>query len=423
MMKGMNILDVMLIILVIYIPNQLHFPADLGLKGMNVLNILIALTLLAMVATGARNPRPAPIRWRIALLALTLCVAFLVAQFRAPADVLYDLTVLKSVLTGMLMYFIFYHSATDRDRIDRLTATILLVAFVAALEGAREALDYGIGQYSMTHRVSGPFGHTYENANRAGAFYATFLPLFLALMLFSRTNKRMALAGLIGTGCTIFAIFATYSRQAYFIAALAAAVLSIRRNIAVGALALFALAGWTYWAPAAAVERVEMTYVEGEGGEEQLEVSARSRLQIWSGAGRMIMEHPFGIGLNRFQGEIGSYAEVSNLDAHNSYVLVAAEGGLHSLLVLLFVLAGFVTLAVRVVRGAEGTTRRSLGYGFAGCVFCMMLSNVYGSPFFSNEVMGNFWALSGLMAGRLSLERKGIDPVRTTRRRPPRTSA
>lgn len=409
-MKGMNILDVMLIILVIYIPNQLHFPADLGLKGMNVLNILIALTLLAMVATGARNPKPAPIRWRIALLALTLCVAFLVAQFRAPGDLLYDLTVLKSVLTGMLMYFIFYHSATDGDRIERLTATILLVAFIAALEGAREALDYGIGQYSMTHRVSGPFGHTYENANRAGAFYATFLPLFLAMMLFSRANKRMALAGLIGTACTIFAIFATYSRQAYFIAALATAVLAMRRNLAVGVLALMALGGWTYWAPAAAVERVEMTYVEGEGGDEQLEVSARSRLQIWSGAGRMIVDHPFGIGLNRFQGEIGNYAELSNKDAHNSYVLMAAEGGLHSLVALLLVLVGFVALAARLARRREESVSRSIAYGYAGCVSCMMLSNIYGSPFFSNEVMGNFWALSGLMAGRLAIDRKGKSP-------------
>ena len=34
-------------------------------------------------------------------------------QFRAPGDLLYDVTVLKSVLTGMLMYFIFYHSARD----------------------------------------------------------------------------------------------------------------------------------------------------------------------------------------------------------------------------------------------------------------------------------------------------------------------
>ncbi len=393
----MNILDVMLIVLVIYVPNQLHFPADLGLKGMNVLNILLALTLLAMVATGAKARSPAPVRWRIGLLALLFVVSFFVGQFRAPGDALQDLVVLKSLLTQMLMYFIFYHAARDQDRARRLVAAILLVAFVAAVEAAREGLEYGFSGYAMSHRVSGPFGHDYQNSNRAGAFYAIFLPQFLSLALFRR-DIRAALVGLTGTAFTAIAIFATYSRQAFLIAALATLALALKRSAIVGLLAVALVAGWRFWAPAAVVERVGMTYVETEGGEEELEVSARSRLRIWEGAGQLISQNPFGIGLNRFRGEIGDYAEVSGKDAHNAYVLLTAEAGLQGIVALLLVLAGLIAVAVRLIRSARDDETRAFGYGYLVSVACMMLGNLFGSPFFSVEVMGNFWSLSGVAA-------------------------
>jgi O-antigen ligase len=393
-----NILDLLLIVLAIYVPNQLHFPSNLGLKGMNILNLLLILTILAMVATGARARTAAPLGLRLGLFASLLVAAFVVAQLRAPADILEDLTVLKSAVTYILLYFIFYHSARDARRSRRLVATILVVAFVAAVEAIREGFSYGLGSYTMTHRAAGPFGQTYENANRAGVFYAMFLPLFLSMMLFSRSKKAMALLGMAGTGAALFAVFVTYSRQSYVIAATAIFVMGIKRNILIGALLGALMAGWTVWAPQAAIERLEMTYVEGDSGEESLEVSAESRLLIWRQALRMVREHPFGVGLNRFRSEIGGYGDLSGKDAHNGFVLVAAEAGLQGLFALMLVMGGLLRNGWRLIRagGDEGT--RVLGYGYTGAVVCMILGNLYGSPIFFGEVMGNFWALSGLVA-------------------------
>lgn len=275
---------------------------------------------------------------------------------------------------------------------------ILVVAFVASVEAIREGLDYGLANYVTTHRASGPFGHTYANANRAGVFYATFLPLFLSMMLLRRSRKRVALAGLIGAACVIFAIFVTYSRQAYLIAAAAVFVLGTKRSVLVGVLIVVLIASWAAWAPEAAVERLEMTYVEQESGEVELEVSAESRLIIWRQAFAMIRKYPLGVGLNRFSREMGEYGDLSDRDAHNSYVLITAEAGFQGLIALVLVFAGLLGLGVRLVRRARNEETRALGYGYTVAVACMIVGNFYGSPLFYGEVMGNFWALSGLVA-------------------------
>ena len=267
----MNVLDVLLVILLVYVPNQLHFPADLGLKGFNVLNILLILTFIALLGTGARARTPAPLRWRFIAFAGALFLSFVIAELRAPADIVEDLTVLKAAVTYLLLYFIFYHGAKDWQRARRLIAVLLFVAFVAAIEAVREGFDYGFGRYDDARRASGPFATNYLGANRAGVFYATFLPMFLALFLLRRRSKLANLAGLIGSVSTVMAIFFTYSRQAYLIAAVVTLALATKRNLIVGVLAVWLLASWTLWAPKAAVDRVQMTYVESASGEEQLD--------------------------------------------------------------------------------------------------------------------------------------------------------
>jgi O-antigen ligase len=400
----MNVLDVLLVILLVYVPNQLHFPADLGLKGFNILNILLFLTFIALLATGARAPSPAPLRWRFMAFAGALFVSFVIAQLRVPADIVQDLTVLKASATYLLLYFILYHGTKDWQRARRLIAVILFVAFVAALEAVREGFDYGFGHYNDGRRASGPFATNFTGANRAGVFYAAFLPMFFALLVLRRRSKLANLAGLAGTVMTTMAIFFTYSRQSYLTAAVVTLALAIKRNLLVGVLAVCLLASWTLWAPQAAVDRVQMTYVENASGEEQLDPSSAGRPVIWRQALEMLKQHPFGIGLNRFRSEIGEYGDKSNVDAHNGYVLVATETGPQGLLALLLVMVGLFGLGVRLIRLAPDEATRTLGYGYTAAVVSMMLGNLFGSTITSGEVMGNFWALSGVVARLTELE-------------------
>jgi putative inorganic carbon (HCO3(-)) transporter len=67
---------------------------------------------------------------------------------------------------------------------------------------------------------------------------------------------------------------------------------------------------------------------------EDRDPSAGTRLVIWSAAWEMIKSHPLGVGIGHFQSEIGNYAPdagIGKRDAHNSYILCAAETGLPGL--------------------------------------------------------------------------------------------
>ena len=56
----------------------------------------------------------------------------------------------------------------------------------------REGIDYGFGAYNPMRRASGPFGEDWHNANRAGVFYAMFMPMFVALALFLKKPAAVA---------------------------------------------------------------------------------------------------------------------------------------------------------------------------------------------------------------------------------------
>ena len=123
----------------------------------------------------------------------------------------------------------------------------------------------------------------------------------------------------------------------------------------------------------------------------------------------MLKQHPLGIGLNRFRSEIGEYGDKSNVDAHNGYVLVAAEAGPQGLLALALLMAGLLGLGVRLIRTAPDDATRALGYGYTAAVVSMILGNLFGSTISSGEVMGNFWALSGIVARLTELEPEAAD--------------
>lgn len=403
----MTLLRLLLVALVVYVPNELHFPSDLGIRGLNVFNLLLLATLACMLAVGARAGSPTPLRGRIGFFCGLLVVAFLIGQRHPAAVFVDDLTELKTALSYILLYFIFYHAVEDAKTIRILFLVLLLVVFVASVEVIREALDYGIGEYKFTHRASGPFGHDWRNANRAGVFFAIFVPLFIALMFFYRSRLWVRCAGLVGTACGTAAVFFTYSRQSYIILGLGALLLAVRRSALVGVLIAVLLSTYALWAPASVVERMQMTYVEDPTGEEQLEESAESRLIIWKGAVQMIKRHPFGIGFNRFRGEIGNYTIYQEKDAHNEYVLIGSEAGVQGLAGFLLVVFGLLGLGVRLWRRAETEEDRVLAYGYTVATLCMMVGNIYGSPFFYGEVMGDFWVLSALVARYTDLARAG----------------
>ena len=385
----------LLAILLIYTVNQLHLPQELGIRGLNVANLLFAVAAVAVMFSRGSAAKPMLTRALMVWFA-ALVLAFVIAIVRKPIGMVEDLTYLKTALFYPLFYLLFFHGATDLKWTRRLIGLTLLVAFVAGLEALREAAAYGIGEFVESRRASGPFGADYRSSNRAGVYYAMFLPLFLALAVFLRRAPWLRAAAFGGALVLAAAILFTYSRQAYFIAIAALILLLIRRGLFSALIGIAVVWAIVPHLPSGVSERVEETQQTGDFGQTEYDASTASRWEIWAGAMGMWTERPFGIGLNRFKRTIGDYSEISDKDAHNFYVLTLAEAGIQGLVALLVLLAAMRRLTKRVRESAVDPESRALGYGLSVAFIAMLLGNVYGSPFFEGAVMGTFWALLGL---------------------------
>jgi O-antigen ligase len=409
----MTALRLLLAAIVIYLPNQQLFRIEFTIKGLNVINVLFLLALTLMLMVKPKSGTSAPLKGPFYFFFAMLVWGYLVGVMHDPSEWVNDLTVLKNSIFYMLLFFLFYHAANDMKTVRFVFAVVLFVTFVASVQGLRQALDYGIAVYNETRRVSAPFGWSYTNANRAAVFFVIFLPMFAAVALFykSKPMYRLVAAGCLALGA--FVVFFTYSRQAYFILALLALLLAVRRSVFLASLIMVALLTFESWAPETAVERLQSTTQSEDGGghaapragaepaagEGAYDESTESRFIIWEGAAQLIAERPWGIGLNHFKREIGAYVPTyRNMDAHNFYVLITTEAGLLGPVATLTLIFGLWRLGRRVEKVDASDESKLLGVGFTMSVIAVALGNVYGSRFLDGDVMGNFWILAGIVA-------------------------
>jgi O-antigen ligase len=308
----------------------------------------------------------------------------------------------------MSLYFLFYYGAQDVKTIRLLFAVLLGVALLASVQMMREAIDYGIGSYRETRRVAGPFGpYNHRQANLAAAYLIVFIPLFVSVFMLYKSKTSLRWIAFASTIVCVMALFFTGSRQAYFILAFLGVLMALRRGLMMTVFAIILVLGYEFWIPESAVQRIEMTQTVDEQGNTVIDESTGSRFVQWAGAMELFGDRPWGIGLNHFKREIGEASAISNLDAHNFYVLILTEAGIQGLATLMIVLIGLYRLARRVQRLDSSEETQVLGWGYTMALVGMMLGNVFGSRFFDEQVMGNFWMLSGLVARYYTLALEG----------------
>lgn len=390
--------------------NALKLSFDTGIPGLNIANLIF---LLALAAVLAGKPQPGMPARSEAMLAKPMLayfamatIGFFIAQFTMPIDLAQDLTDLKNYMFYPLFYFLYRRCNLNEKETRLLIIFVMFVAAVAALQAVRQGLDYGFGRYSDARRASGPFGIDWRNANRAGVFYAMYMPMFVAIALFCRDSRLWRLIAIACIGLTTVAIMATYSRQAYLIALVAVALLAIRKSLILATLIALVCTPAIALLPDSVTQRVEQTEQKNEAGTAQgVDDSTASRFDIWAGAMQMVKEHSAGVGLRRFPKHIGDYTDFPGYDAHNFYVLTVAELGPLGLAALLWLLWRAWKLSTRVRRGAErmDTETQALGIGFSVMVIAAALGNLYGSPFPEGGVMTNFWILCGLLEYYIAL--------------------
>lgn len=393
-------LRVVLFVQLLFVVNQIHFPwAKTGIPGLAVANLIFLLALFARRGEPESVTATPILKKPMLYFFAALTFSFLWSQIRASGDLLEDLTYFKNALFFPLFYFMYLYCRQDRKTTRLLIIWVLVIAAVAGLEAIHEGFDYGFGKYNPFRRASGPFGEDWHNSNRAGVFYAMFMPMFVALALFLRRQKRWRMAAFGGiillAGGTLF----TYSRQSYFIVLVAFVLLLLRKSIVLTAAVALALMSLASYLPDSVFQRVEETKTVDKNGQEGTDESTASRWEIWSQGLDMAAEAKIGVGLNRFKGELGKYGSHKNMDAHNFYVLTLAEMGPQGLVMLLVLFASCLKLTgfVRKNLPSDDPEARALALGFTTMTICMMMGGIYGSPHFDGEVMAPYWAMCGLL--------------------------
>lgn len=386
---------------IVLLPNALQVPISTGIPGMNFSNLLLLL-LLGALAVSPRDSPPAINRMGyltppLLLLFASLTVGYIIAQSSGTDDAMADATRLKNAIFYPLFYFVYRRCGLDLQGTRQMIMLVMLVAVAAGIQAIVQGLQFGVGQYLDAHRASGPFGGI-QMANRAGAFYAMFLPMLAATaVVFQRKSVRVA--ALIGCVLLAAAILFTYSRQSYLIALVGLLILLMHRSVLAAVLAGALLVASVSLFPESVVQRVQETRQMTPAGASGVDQSTASRMEIWTGAMEMWREHPAGVGLGRFPTRIGEYSAYPNRDAHNSFVLILAESGPLALSAMLWLLWRLWRLAFLMRRSAPVTDveMQALTLGFKIAVVSMALSNMFGSPFFEGLIMANFWVLCGLL--------------------------
>lgn len=387
---------------IVLLPNTAHLPPDVSV-GTSVALLVIAMLL------GEREPahlaRPGYLMPPLLALFLAMLIGFIAAHWHDLANAEKDLREAKVAVLYPLLYIAYRKCGLDLKQTRQLIVLVLVVAAGAGLEAVLQGLSFNLGEFSETQRATGPFGQI-KMANRAGVFFAMFLPMLFAPILQFRQRRWVRWAAFAGSAILAMAILLTYSRQAYLIGLFSIMILLVSRSIPAAMLAaLLMVATSATLLPKSVVDRVQQTQQVSGTGSVTFDVSTTSRFSIWNGTIDMLRDHPAGVGLGRFGEHIGHYTNYAGKDAHNGFLLTLAECGPLGLLALLWVfwrlwrLAGSLRRSAAAVAPAQA---RTLELGFTLAVLSMALGNMYGSPFFDSVVMANFWILCGLM------ERYGI---------------
>jgi O-antigen ligase len=393
---------------VAYLPYSRAYPLPVGgITGANLTNLLLVLVFLTWLS-GRFGAAPRK-RLRVGAPELIAAAYVAVASLSAVTaklggaetfDVVLDY---RAWLAPILLFFLV--RATVRQR-QEIAALVLVMAWTTALIGGItwwEGIDRSTRGSIEAARVKGLM----MQANQMGAFLVYYGVPLLAYALTLRPWRR-GLPYFAGYLVAMRAMLFTFSRGAYLAFVAGSAVVALLRNplylVAAAGGGVAAVAAFPGLIPDSVRERLDSTTQEGTqtGEAATLDRSSVLRLVIWKGAARMIAERPLqGVGLGQFPQLIGRYTELPLAktdphDAHNAFVLVAAEMGIPALLLLLLFLGALAATAVDTYFRRRLAPDRPLALACVGLVVSVCVSCMLGSRFSDESMIGYAWVLAGL---------------------------
>lgn len=419
-------------VLVAYLPFSRLLTQDFGAQNTAfiVLYVLMGLVAGAHVRKSLHDGQPlipsTTLAWLIALFAGLGALSLLRSGWSYGGwYVASQVSELLRWLAPMSLLLLTVAVVQDERTLKTVMTLILLAVLLAAMFAMYEALGR-VGHSFDRSRVRGIADHP----NVLGAFFVSYMFLFLGLFLTHAKRLGGWLLFLAFPLC-VMATTMTFSRGAYLALAVGLLVACCVRNkwllLPAAALALVISAKPTLL-PTPIRHRLEMTWSQMPSTSRvdaplarHLDTSSAVRLEIWRSSLAIIHDHPWwGVGIGAFQRFIPHYTKgtITNLDAHNAFLLIAAEQGLPTLLVFCLILGLIGFQAYWLASHAQDRTLAGLGLGVLAGLVGLVIANLFTVCTKALEVIGYFWILSGLILRARLMEQPraslGAHETRTT---------
>ncbi|MBI4341848.1 MAG: O-antigen ligase family protein [Candidatus Omnitrophica bacterium] len=429
---GLRRLDLPLYIMVIYLPFSKQLAGDFGgiISAVNLTNMLF---LVILISAFSNRPREGELHFERHILHLPILllvawgtVTFLYWSFLSRNQYFVRfLPDFKRWMDPIVLYFLFFHLVKDQRRWKAIVVLMMIgVALVAAL-AVHDYMGVSEGTSLDKSRIGGIAGQP----NILGAFFVYYMFLYAGFWLENLRRGRAWLFWLPFLLC-FRGIMVTFSRGAYLAFAQGVLGLTYFKNKALFALAVGGIAciifnpsilpeGIRFRVESTFKSKTELTSVYGMRHlEEEVDRSAAIRIEIWKATIEMIKDHPwFGVSFGRFKSHLHLYLDLGRqMDAHNAYLILAAEQGIPALVLFLVSLLVLFRVTVVVYRRHPDPFIRSTALGFLGGLSGLFMANMWGSRVNTTETSGYLWIMAALMA-RAYLWTREQAPQRSVARR------
>lgn len=393
-------------LVVAYLPFSKAFPLPVaGLSGANLINLVLAAGPLAWFVTRAQGKPRTPLGLVELVLALFVVAtsASVVPAYFAGHDLGEIAQNYRAWVGPILFFFLARGLVRDRQDVNAILQVLAWTAVLVTLCTWWEGFERSDRGSIESSRVPGVL----LQANSMGAFLVYYGVPLLALALTARGWKR-GIGYFLGFVAAARAVLYTFSRGAYLAFVAGSSVVLFCGNPALlavaGGASLTAVALFPSLVPLSVQQRFsETSDPDSDIGSPALDKSSALRLVLWKGGLQMVAEHPLqGVGLARFAETVRDHtpdplAPDDPVDAHNAYLLLAAEAGVPSLILLLALFSAWGFTALKLYLRRRDPVDRRLGLVFLGSLVGVMVSCTVGSRFSEEALIGYFWILAALV--------------------------
>lgn len=386
----------------VYLPLANKIPITI-FPGINRVNVFFLILLFLSSGRKIEKSKQAfDGVWKYGVLWIFICTfsTFLVLIIY-PDSFSDSIVQLKRWIDPIIIYYFGRKLVSEADRA-AATDGIAIGFGLFSLHLALQGMDLGDSM-----RVGGAMG----DINAAGAFVAAYSSVIIALLARSTSTLIgfFSFISLLVIG--IIAEIQTVSRSGILglgLAILVAGFFSRNFFIKCGMVLLFIIPFFTFsLLPDKLIARFEGEDMN-RSGDSEAQISSENRFRIWSGAIKMTFSNPLGVGMDRFKKEIGNYGGLPGRDAHNAYLLIAAENGFAGLIIFLLLLWHLLKRGWNSMALSNDKNSQIAGLALFSAILALAFMNFFSVTMRDANVFGYCWILAAIAYNKTGLQPKSF---------------